>query len=114
MFWNRKKSGETATVEQGSVKQKKVTPKDLMAQQLEAIEAGKDLTYKLGEIYVKPYITVTKNADYPDRGKQFIVYQEGKAVDGSPSGNRGRFWETNSAGEIATWMMDREGKLYAH
>lgn len=113
MFWNKKKSGETATAEAKPGKQKKASPKDLMAQQIEEVEAGKELTYKLGDIYVKPYITIHKNTDYPAHGKKFVVYQEGKAVDGSPSGNRGRFWETNNAAEIAGWMLEREGKLYA-
>ena len=114
MFWNKKKTGDSATVDQQSAKQKKATPKDLMVQQLEAIEADEELTYKLGEIYVKPYITVARNQGYPEKGKKYVVYQEGKAVNGSPSGNRGRFWETNNPGEIAAWMLEREGKLYVH
>lgn len=113
MFWNKKKSGDTATAEQQPAKQKKVTPKDLMAQQMEAIDAGKELTYKLGDIYVKPYITVQRNPNHPGTGKKFVVLQESKTTDGSPSGNRGQFWETNNAAEIAGWVLEREGKLFA-
>lgn len=110
MFWN-KKSGESATEAQPA-KQKKATPKDLLAQQMEQVEPGKEITYKLGEIYVKPYITVHRNPEYPGTGKKFVVYQEAKASDGSPTGNRGRFWDTNNAVEIARWVLDREGKLF--
>ena len=110
MFWNRKKSGETATAEIRPPK--KVSPKALVAQQLEGIEAGKELTYKLADMYVKPFITVTRNSAYPGSGKKLIVYQEGKEADGTPSGNRARFWETNNSTEVAGWILDREGKLY--
>ncbi len=108
MFWKKDKGSATATAESGVQKPKKTTPRDLMAEQMDAIEPGKEITYKLGEIYVKPYITVVRNTE----GKKFTVYQDGKNAEGKPTGNRGKFWDANDAMEIARWVIEREGTVY--
>jgi hypothetical protein len=82
-------------------KEKKLSPKDMMAQQMEELE-----------IYVKPFITVLHSPEYPGKGKKFIVFQDGVGPDGKPAGKRGKFWETDKPKEIASWIMEREGSIY--
>jgi len=93
-----------------STKEKKLSPKDAMAQQIEAIESGKEMVFRLGQIYVKPFITVVHN---PEGSKKFTVWQEAADGAGQPSGKRGKFWDTSNAKEIAAWILDREGHVYS-
>ncbi len=89
---------------------KKLNPKDAMAQKIDAISGSSEMVFKLGQIYVKPFITVAIN---PETGKKkFIVFQEAAGTDGKPSGKRGKFWETSKAKEIAGWVLEREGSVY--
>jgi len=94
------------------VKEKKLSPKDAMAQKIDAIAAGSELVFKLGQIYVKPFITVSVNPEYPGKGKKYIIFQEAAGSDAKPSGKRGKFWETNNSKEIAGWVLEREGTVY--
>ncbi len=91
---------------------KKLSPKEEMAHGIEAIEGGMEMMFKLGPIYVKPFITVACNPEYPGKGKRFNAFQEGAKADGTPSGNRGKFYDTNSAKDIAGWILEREGHVY--
>jgi hypothetical protein len=91
---------------------KKLSVKDAMAQHIDAMESGKELVFRLGEIYVKPFITIAHNPDYPAKGKKYIAFQEGAGPDNKPGGKRGKFWETNNTKEIASWILDREGHPY--
>ena len=109
MFWKKDK-GSVATAEPDALKVKKASPRDVMTAQIDAVEAGKEITFKLGEIYVKPYVTVIRNA--PGTGKTFTAYQDGKDSAGNPSGKRGKFWDTNEAKDLAGWILEREGTLY--
>lgn len=108
MFWKKSKANAAVATRVEATKAKKVTPKDLLIEQIDAIEPGKEITYKLGEIYVKPYISVVHNAE----GKKFTVYQDGKDAAGNPSGKRGHFWDTNQAKDIAGWLIERDGTVY--
>ncbi len=108
MFWKKDKGGAKVTDEGEARKERKATPKDLMIEQIDAVEPGKEITYKLGEIYVKPYITIVHNV----QGKKFTVYQDGKDEAGNPSGGRGKFWDANNSREIASWIIERSGTLY--
>ena len=92
--------------------QKKVSPKDAMAHQIEAMESGKEIVFRLGEIYVKPFITIGHNPEHPAKGKKYIVLQEAAGSDNRPGGKRGKFWETNNAKDIASWVLEREGHTY--
>jgi hypothetical protein len=87
---------------------KKLSPKDAMAEQIEAVTGGEEITFKLGQIYVKPYVTVVHNPS----GKRFTVYQDGKDDAGNPAGKRGKFWDTEKAKDIAGWILEREGQIY--
>jgi len=89
-----------------------LTPRDVVSRQIESVERGGVIVYELGQIYVKPFITVLRNASYPAEGKEYIVFQEGRADDGTPSGKRGKCWHTNKPQDIAKWLLEREGRLY--
>ncbi len=108
MFWKKDKPGAAVAAGTEAQKAKKASPKDLLAEQINAVQPGKEITYRLGEIYVKPYITIVRNAE----GKKFTVLQDGKDASGKPSGNRGKFWDTNEAREIAGWIIERDGSIY--
>ena len=107
MFGMKDKGGVVA-VEKDPQRAKKASPRDLMMNEINAVEVGKEITYKLGAIYVKPYITIARNAT----GKRFVVYQDGKDAAGNPAGKRGKFWDANEAKDIASWIIEREGTLY--
>ena len=76
------------------------------------MQRDEEIVYQLGEIYVKPFITVVRNAAYPGKGKEFIVYQEAKGDDGTPGGKRGKFWDASKPLDVAKWLLEREGRLY--
>lgn len=99
------KDSDTAT-------ENKLSPRDAIAQQIEAMESGKELVFRLGEIYVKPFITIAHNPEHPAKGKRYIVFQEAAGPDNRPGGKRGKFWDTNNAKEIASWVLNREGRLF--
>jgi hypothetical protein len=95
-----------------SKREHKLTPREVFAQQIDAVESGREIVFELGEIYVKPFITILRNPTYPALGKRFVVFQEGRGCDGSPSGKRGKVWDTNHSLDIAKWVLEREGHLY--
>ncbi len=107
MFWKKDKGGAATTAAQ-SPKVKKATPRDLLMEELNAIEPGGEITYKLGPIYTKPFITVAHNTE----GKKFTVYQDAIDQSGNPMGKRGKVWDANEAKDIATWIVEREGAVY--
>ena len=104
MFGKKDKEGGVAAPE----KAKKVSPSDVLVGQMDSLEAGKEMTFRLGEIYVKPYISVARNAT----GKKFTVYQDGKDAANKPLGKRGKFWDTDHAKDIVHWIVEREGTVY--
>ena len=107
-MFGKKDKGQAVAAVKDAEKVKKVSPKDVMSAQIDALEAGKEISFKLGEIYVKPYITVVRNAT----GKQFTVYQDGKDAAGKPAGKRGKFWDVDHSKDIVNWICEREGTLY--
>jgi len=98
--------------DKGEATEKHLSPKDTMAHQVDAMESGKELVFRLGEIYVKPFITIAHNPEFPAKGKKYIVFQEAAGPDHKPGGKRGKFWETNNAKDIASWVIEREGHSY--
>ncbi len=91
----------------------RLTPREAYAQQIDLVESGKEITFELGPIYIKPFITVLRSTVYPEKGRKFIVFQEGRAADGTPNGKRGKFWDSNKSLEIAKWILEREGRPYS-
>jgi len=107
MFWKKDK-GATATLTKDGEKAKKSGPQDVIAEQIDAVATDTEVTFKLGDIYIKPYITITRNA----AGKQFTVFQDGKDEAGNPAGKRSKFWDADDSKEIAHWIAERGGSLY--
>ncbi len=91
---------------------KKMSPKDALAAQIDALEGGKEMMFRLGPIYVKPFVTVVHNPEYPGKGKKLIAFQESAGPDNKPVGSRGKFYDTNNAKDIAGWLLEREGVVY--
>ncbi len=108
MFWKKDKADAAVATGGEAARAKKATPKYLITEQINAVEPGKEITYRLGEIYVKPFISVARNS----QGKKFTVYQDGKDEAGNPSGKRGKFWDANEAKDIASWLVERDGTVY--
>jgi hypothetical protein len=109
MLWHRDKSGASVAKVQEPQKAKKLGPKEQMAEQLDLLEPGKEITYKLGAIYVKPFITVVRN----EKGKKFTVLQDGADAAGAPAGTRNKLWDVNHAKDVASWVIDRGGGFYS-
>ena len=109
MLWHKDTRGSAVAADKEPLKEKKVSPKDQMMEQMNQIEPGKEITYRLGPIYVKPFIAVVRN----EKGKRFSVFQDGPNAEGVPAGNRGKFWDTNDPKEIASWVLGRGGGFYS-
>ena len=109
MLWHKDAGGSSVAESKEPLKEKKLSPKDQMIGQLNQLEPGKEITYLLGEIYVKPFISVVRN----EKGKKYSVFQDGRGMTGAPAGNRGKFWDTNDAKEIASWVLGRGGGFYS-
>jgi hypothetical protein len=109
MLWHKDADGSSVSEAKEPQKEKRLSPKDQMIEQLNQIEPGKEITFMLGEIYVKPFISVVRN----EKGKKFSVFQDGRDATGTPAGNRGKFWDTNDAKEIASWVLGRGGGFYS-
>ena len=107
-MFGKKDKGGSATPEKELEKTKKLSPRDEIISRLDAMEAGKEMTFMLGEIYVKPFITVVRNAS----GKKFTAFQDSRDAAGMPAGKRGKFWDTDKAKDIVGWLVEREGKPY--
>lgn len=98
--------------DKSAVSERTLSPKEQMIQGVETLAAGKELVFRLGAIYVKPFITIVQNPEYPAKGKKFVAFQEGAGSDNRPGGKRGKFWETNKSKDIASWVLEREGHVY--
>jgi hypothetical protein len=108
MLWKRKKDGSAATSDQPP-KVKKVSRKDVAAQEIERIAPNEQAAYRLGKIFVKPYVIVVRNPEYPGKGKKFTVLQDGMDESGNPTNKPSKLWDTNDAKEIAGWILERDG-----
>lgn len=134
MFWKKKKpavaptsvaptaaaTGVTPTeakAEAPKPEAEKLSPKDIVRQQVEQLKAGQTLIYQLGKIWgvaVKDELAVIElNPEYPKpkMGLKFILSTE-KLVDGKPAGERTRLSDSNKPKDLASWVADREGKLF--
>jgi len=101
MFW--KKKGE-----------KKLSPKEIMMNQIDQLAPGQSLVYKLPEIYwtgLGGFILIERNAQQTEKSKPFTAFSD-EIKDGTPVGKKKKLWEFNQAKEMASWIMERNGVLY--
>jgi len=90
-------------------KEKSLSPKDILAREIEAMEKGEEATFKLGDMYLRPFLIIQCGSG---TGRKYEVYQDTKGADGKPSGRRGSFWKTSNPKEIADWIDQRGGHRY--
>lgn len=102
MFWKKNKG------------EKKLSPKDLIINQIDALTLGQSLVYKLPEIYwtgLGGFIIIERNGHQTEKSKPFVAFTD-EIKDGAPVGKKKRLWEFNYAREMASWVVERTGILY--
>ncbi len=102
MFW-KKKTGE-----------KKLSPKDIIINQIDVLTEGQSAVYKLPEIYwtgLGGFIVIERNSQKGEKSKPFVAFTD-EIKDGAPVGKKKRLWEFNYAREMASWIIERGGVLY--
>lgn len=110
MFW-KKKQTEAKTTEK-KAKAKKVSPMDIIINQIAQLVLGESLIYHLPAIYGNDLAIVQLNPDYPNKGRKYTMFSE-KLVDGKPCGQRVRLWYSDKPRQIADWIYSRNGVLYS-
>jgi len=111
MFWKKKQTGAKAT-EAKPQKVKKLSPKDIIASKIEQLGPGESVGYRLAEVYGDGLAVVELNPQYPEMGKKYFLSLE-EIVDGKPEGKRSRLSSSNKPKELASWILERSGKLYS-
>ena len=99
MFW-KKKGGE-----------KKLSPKDIVINQIDALTPGQCAMYKLPEIYwtgLGGFIVIERNAQQTEKSKPVVAFTD-EIKEGKPVGKKKRLWEFNQAREMASWIIERNG-----
>ncbi len=115
MFWKRKEAAVKPTeakVGPPKSKEKKLSPKDIIASKVEQLSLGETVSYRLPEVYGGGLAVVELNVQYPEKGKKYFLSLE-KMIDGKPAGKRSRLWESNKPKDLAGWIVDRSGELYS-
>ena len=108
MFWKKK----PVTGEPSKQKAKKLSPKDIIENQIKQLSPGQSINYRLAEIYGGGLVVVELNPQYPTKGRMYILSTE-KIVGGKPAGQRSRLWDSNKAKDMAGWIIDRGGELFS-
>lgn len=106
MFW-KKKQAETPKADQ---KAKPVSTKEVMIQMIEQLTPEKSFISELPATFGGCYVHVDLNPAYPNKGKRFSVSTD-KLEGGKPSGDKKFLWESDKPKEIASWILDRNGKV---
>jgi len=111
MFW-RKKQTETKVTEAKPKKVKKLSPREIIGNQIEQLGLGQSLSYRLPETYGGGLAVVELNPEYPGKGKKYVLKTD-KIVEGKPAGKRSRLWDSDKPKDIAGWILDRNGELFS-
>ena len=99
MFWKKDKSGRPS-------------PREELTAEIERLSAGQVLRFRLPEIYGGGFGVIEINPGYPGKGGRYLMNTE-TAVDSLPSGKKSNLFDTNKAGVLASWMLDRNGERYS-
>ncbi len=92
----------------------KLSPKDIIANQIEQLGAGQSLSYRLPEAFGGYLMVVELNPDYPAKGKgQKYIVSRDEIVEGKPAGERTLLFDENKPKEIAGAILDRYGELFS-
>ena len=111
MFW-KKKQTEAKPVEPKPQKAKKLSPKEIMMNQIEQLGAGQSLSYRLPETFGGGLAVVELNPQYPGRGKKYVLSTDA-IVEGKPAGKRSRLWDSDKPKDLAGWILERNGELFS-
>ncbi|MDD4859477.1 MAG: hypothetical protein PHR56_04660 [Dehalococcoidales bacterium] len=88
-----------------------VSPREELRLKVEALANGQAISYALPETFGGGLAVVSLNAEYPTKGKKYVMSLE--ALDnGKPSGKRRYLWDSNKSKDLADWVMDRLGKPF--
>lgn len=98
MFW-KKNTGD-----------KKLSPKEIIINQLEQLALGQTLGYKLSEVWGGELAIVGLNPQYPQKGKRYFIDLE-EFVDNKPSGQRKPFVQIEKTKDVASWIIEKQGVL---
>lgn len=121
MFWKRKqpatistkaKPQATRAEAQKPQRARKLSPKEIFANQIEQLKPGQSLSYRLPKIYGGDLAIVELNSRYPEKGKKYTMSMEA-LVDGKPGGEKTRLWDNDNPKAMATWIVDRQGELFS-
>ena len=103
MFWKKR---------QQEPKAKKLSPKEIMSNQIEQLSPGQTLSYRLPETYGGGLVIVELNPQYPKKGRKYVLSTE-KLVDGKPAGERCHFLDYDKPKDLSNWVLERQGKLFS-
>jgi len=97
---------------EAKAKAKKLAPYHPLATKIEQLVPGQTLRFKIArERWGLDFVTVELNPQHPQRGKKYILSAE-NAVQGMPGGEKTIMHDSDNPIEIATSIMDRDGKLF--
>ena len=111
MFW-KKKQAEAKAKEAKPKKVKKLSPKEIIGNQIEQLSPGQSLSYRLPETYGGGLAIVGLNPEYPGKGKKYVLSTD-KIVAGKPAGQKTRFWDSNKPKDVASWILEKNGELFS-
>jgi len=84
--------------------------------EVEQLAPGQNLIYKVPEhccIMSAVFLMVELNPSYPEKGKKKYMLSTDTMVDGKPSGQKIRAFDSNKPIEFANWVLDRSGERYS-
>ena len=103
MFWKKK----PVTGEPSKAKAKELSPKDILANQIEQLGTEQTVSYQLAEVFGGELAIVELNPRSPKKGHKYILSFQ-KLVDGEPAGERVHYAEFNKVKVLAGWIIDRK------
>lgn len=101
--------GKTAETE----KAKKLSPKDILAEQIEKLTSGQVLYFKVPESWGGDFIAIELNPQYPEKpkSKKYLLGVE-NIVNGQPGGKKTSIGDSDKPIELAKWVLDRQGEPF--
>ena len=110
MFWKKieqKIDPAGAEPQKGKI----LTPRRMIAHDVEKIHDGECLTYQLPKVYwggLGGYALVELNSEYPKKGKKYIISVDNMG-ENKPAGKKKKLWVSNKPKEIAAWILEKGG-----
>ena len=93
------------TDEPSKPKAKKLSPKEIIINEIEQLAPEQELKYFLPSTYGDRVYIVELNPEYPKKGKQYIMSTQ-RVADGKLAGEKTRSWDSDKTKAIASWILD--------